>query len=209
MKRPRWWNGATFRYEERRWSDHGGDGAFDRSRRALLALWPFAAMTAALMVAAAAVFSVVNIADQRDHLVAAGKDAAVAARQANFAARAAKVASDGNQRLLEEQKPCDPGDPPESPGCVRDARMAAQVTAVVDRINAALAQGIAAHDLNTHETHEELRRRIAGATAPIPRPPTPPPAVEPVPPSPPLAPPVAPTTPTTTCARLPNGKCRK
>lgn len=210
VKPPKWWSGGTFLYQERRWSDQGGAGAFDRARRVALAVWPFVAMTSALMVAAAAVFAVVNIAEQRDRLVLAGQDAAAAAREA-------KVASDGNQRLLEQLKPCDPGDPPESAACQRDARMAAQVTAVVDRINEALAVGIAAHDLNTHMNHEELRRRLgvpaSAQPAPIVSPPRNParasqPSATAPPPPPEQAPPEPTTTTTTTCVPHKRERCR-
>lgn len=202
---PKWWTLPTFRYEERRWSDQGGGSAFDRARRVALALWPFVAMTAAMAVVVAAMAAFVNIADQRDKLAAVARDA--------------KVASESNTALLAELKPCDPGDHPDSPACQRERRMAEYVDDTVGRINEALAVGLAAHDLNTHLNHEELRRRLAVPPSALTRTPitpaTPTTTTTTTQPPPDGAPAVvpettttAPATTTTTCPRLPNGKCR-
>lgn len=205
----------------RRWRDWvDTDGVevtgFDRARRWFRAAWPFVGPLAAVAVIVQATIISVGAIRDRDRL-------AVVATNAAAAARDAKSAADAAFARAEEAAPCNPGDPAEKPGCVRDEAMAEQVRTVVRHINEALAKGLAAHDLNSHEDHEDLRRLLARRSAPLPtRPPItaaaqaptaaapPPPA-----PAPPTSPPPGATTSapvpdatTTTCPRLPNGKCR-
>lgn len=117
-----------------------------------------------------------------------------------LATDAASAAHDA-RALLAEIEPCDPGDDPASPGCKRAARSDALVGAALQRINDALAGGIAAHDLNAHRQHEELARRL-GVTSALTRP-------TPITAAPrPTTTTTRPATTTTTCPRLPNGRCR-
>lgn len=181
-----------------------GDGdmtTFDRLRRVFVGAWPFAASAAGMaVVLMATIVSVAAIRD-RDRLAAVATNAAAAARDA-------KAASDAAAARAAEAAPCNPGDPPDTPGCKRDEAMAAQVRSVVAQINEALAGGLAAHDLNAHEDHEDLRRLLTPRSAPAPaRAPITAPVRVPPTTRPPAPPPPATTT-TTTCPRLPNGKCR-
>ena len=192
MKLPRWWTPPTFCYEGRRWSDQDCAGGFDRARRLALAVWPFFATAAAMAVLVSALFAFINIADQRDELVRIGIET--------------KEATKVNNALLAEFKPCDEGDPPESPACKRAARTANLITDAVGRISEALAVGIAAHDANSHDAHEALRVRLGVSSALPPRTPI---TAAPRPATAAPAPSPAPTTPTTSCDLLPNGKCRR
>lgn len=189
----------------RRWSDWTGAGALDRARRVALALWPFvASMAAAAVLLCAAIVSIGAVRD-RDRFAEVARNVAATARSAAMASEQATAASAGNTRLLEEIAPCDPGDPPESPGCVRQARTDTFVRDFLGRISSDLARGLAAHDANVHRSLEALRRRIAAESSPLP---TPGPITATVVPSSAAPTTTAPATTTTSCPRLPNGKCR-
>lgn len=177
--------------ERRRWRDVSG-ARFDTVRRLALAAWPLIASLAAVaLLVAATVVSVRAIRD-RDRLEAL-------AREVSRSADASTEASEGNRALLEQAKPCLPGDPPQSPACERKALADAYVASILT----SLAAGIAAHDANTSTQHDALRRRL-GVTSPLP-------ARTPITAAPRPAPTTTTTTrptTTTTCPRLPNGKCR-
>lgn len=97
--------------------------------------------------------------------------AAVVSMQQRTLARIEALATDAKAgardaaALVAQASPCDPGDAGDSPGCVRDRIMRAQVGDLVSRIESALARGIALHDANAHADHEDLRR---AAAAPLP-----------------------------------------
>lgn len=206
----------------RRWSDISG-ASFDSVRRVMIAAWPFVASLAAVATLVAATIVSVGAVKDRDRFVivaansaAAARDAKTAAARAETAAAGAKEAAATTLRLLEQNAPCTPGDPPDTPGCQRQARTEAYVA----KISADLARGIAAHDLNTHEDLEELRRRVAANSPPLPPvrqiAPASAPATAPAAPPPVATPdhppgdhlPVDPPPPPD-CPRLPNGRCRK
>lgn len=199
------------------WVDTNGDvGMLDRSRAMVLALWPFVASAGVVGVLVMATIVSVGAIQDRDRLAmvatnaaAAARDAKTAAAKAEESASEAKATGDGNRRLLEEIAPCDPGDPPEAPGCVRQARTDAFVADFLAKINSDLARGLALHDANVHRALEELRRRLSAGSGPLPAPAPIQPGGEPqtvTTTTTPAAPP--PSTTTTTCPRLPNGRCR-
>lgn len=197
----------------RRWSDwvnHDGRVTyFDRARCAARAVWPFVACAAAVSLLVTSVIISVGAIKDRDRLSLVAENSAAAARDAKKSAAEAKAAGEGNTRLLQEIAPCDPGDPPEAPGCVRQARTDRFVADFLSRISGDLARGLAAHDANVHQSLEALRRRIGAGSAPLPTPAPITTASAPAPAEvvPPLPEP-EPTTTTTTCPKLPNGKCR-
>lgn len=207
----------------RRWSDwvtdDGEVSRFDRARMVARAIAPFIVCAAAVALILAAVIVSIGAIKDRDRLSDVVLNSAAAARDAKESAAEAKATGDTNRRLLEEFKPCADGDPPDSPACQRDQRMAAFVDATVGRINEAIAIGLAAHDLNAHLDHEDLRRRLGIAPSPVARVPI---TVQSVTPPPELAPPAAdpppaeatpttepePTTTTTTCVPYRRERCR-
>lgn len=100
--------------------------------------------------------------------------AAVVSMQQRTLARIEALATDAKAgardaaALVAQASPCDPADAVDSPGCVRDRIMRAQVGDLVSSIESALARGIALHDANAHADHEDLRRILSAAAAPLP-----------------------------------------
>lgn len=127
-----------------------------------------------------------------------------AAQGATTAAQEAKAATEASRAVLDDRT--------------------ALVADTVNHIQAALAAGVAAHDLNSHDDHEDLRRLLGVNAVPLPdrtpitAPPAPtattrPPAVPPAPPSTTTAPATTNTTraatTTTTCPkRGASDRCR-
>lgn len=149
-------------------------GWWGKTRCFIIAAWPF--LASAVVVAVLVMSTVVSIGaiQDRDRLTRVistanrtAADARLAARYAATTAVDAKNASAGNRALLEQFRPCFPGDPTETPGCQRQARTDAIIANAVGQISSSLAKGLALHDLNSHREIEELRARIAAGTAPI------------------------------------------
>lgn len=137
----------------------------------------------------------------------------------------AETAAEGARHEAEEAQPCNEGDPPDKPSCVRAARTERIIAAALDVVRQAIATGIELHDLNTHRQHEAIRSRVTTTTVertPITAPPvasttTPPPSTTttttrpavtaPSVPIPALVPSLTP--PTSDCRmRGKSGKCR-
>lgn len=128
-------------------------------------------------------------------------DAAEAAREAASEARASAASTN---RLVLAMAPCNPGDPPQSPGCRRKTEADARTDDALRRLNEALAGAIEDHDRNSRAAHEALQRQTAPGGRAEALPPRTPVAPTPVPPSMTSVITAPPTTvPTTTASSLP------
>lgn len=194
----------TWRYEGRRWDDEGRrQGLFSSIRRFLMGVWPFMASLAALSVVVSAMLVLSGFSADRAKLRAQSE--ALAAQTL-----ALQTLAQDNRSLLERTNPCLPGDPLDSPPCVRKAAADAFLAQAVEQI----AAGNAAENVRQHEEllaalRREFKTGRVGSGGITPRvTPLAPTTAATAPPAAPVATVPPATTTTTSCPRLPNGRCR-
>lgn len=147
---------------------------------------PFFVAAAATAIVVGLVAVLWFVFDDREHLRTLADNTGQQVQEVRRAADGAKAAAEEAKALAGSSQ------------AVLSDR-AAIVEEAVNHIQAALAAGIAAHDLNSHQDHEDLRRLLGVNAEPLPdRPPITAPATSTTRPAGPSASPTSSTTVTTT-----------
>lgn len=134
----------------------------ERLSKMLRAVGLLLAVYVAVAVTVASVIGVTNSLSARDN---AEQGAEYALDALNQARKNGEIA-ENVEHLVAQQAPCEQGDPPESPACVRQARSNAVVAAAIESFKKAVAESLEVHDLNTDAAHDRILLRAGRTTSP-------------------------------------------
>lgn len=133
----------------------------DRLARLIKTVSVLLAGYVAIAVTIASVIGVANSIRSVDH---AKKGAAYAFQALEQAKMNHGIASDVRS-LVAQAAPCLTTDPPDSPGCVRQARSEKLVGDAIADIKASVTASLNTHDLNAKAAHDQILRQRGGTTS--------------------------------------------